>query len=78
MPTESLFEDGKGSYVFVHPDPASQVYERRPVSVIRRTRDLVYLKASVPGSVREGEHVVGEGMLLLNEAMMAAPVQATK
>ena len=78
VPTEALIEDGKGSFVFVQPDPAHCVYERRTVSVLRRTRDLVYLKGVIPGSIREGDRVIGPGAILLNEAMNAAAMPSAK
>ena len=89
IPTDALIEDGKGSTVFVQPDPAKTAYERRPVTVLRRTRELVYLTdreaptAAILGAglsraacVREGDRIAGAGSLLLNEAMNAAGAPA--
>ncbi len=91
VPTDAVIEDGKSSLVFVQPEAAKTVYERRPVTVIRRTRDLVYLADNaVPmtaflggalsgvACVREGELVAGAGSLLLNEAMNAATAPPAK
>ena len=42
------------------------------------TRDLVYLKGVIPGSIREGDRVIGPGAILLNEAMNAAAMPSAK
>jgi len=73
--TDALVEDGVESIVLVQPDPAKNEYERRRVTVLRQTRDAVYLRDE-PG-LRRGERVVTNGSLLLFEAMKAtAPAPA--
>ena len=75
VPTDALVEDGVESIVLVQPDPAKNEFERRRVTVLRRTRDAIYLRDE-PG-LRRGERVVTTGSLLLYEAMKAiAPTPA--
>jgi cobalt-zinc-cadmium efflux system membrane fusion protein len=68
IPTTALVEDGRESVVFVQPDPGKPVYAARRVAVVRRTRDLVYLRGP-DGAVCPGERVVRVGALELKEAL---------
>jgi membrane fusion protein, heavy metal efflux system len=70
----AVVEDGKESVVFVQPDPNGSDFVRRPVSVVRRLRDTVYIR-NTPSGVQPGDHVVTSGALMLQNAMvqLAAP-----
>jgi len=71
VPTSGLVEDGRESVFFVQPDPDRPSFERRRVTVLRRTRDTVFLRSPSgnESGVRPGDRVVTGGAVLLNEAL---------
>ena len=72
LPAAAVVEDGRESAVFVQPDPGVQRYQRRPVKVLRRFRDVIYVRAEETG-VQPGDRVVTAGALLLLNAMDQLP-----
>jgi cobalt-zinc-cadmium efflux system membrane fusion protein len=71
LPAGAVVEDGRASVVFVQPDPAEGKFVRTPVTVTRRFRDAVCVKAG--GGVKPGDKVVTSGALLLRDAMELLP-----
>jgi membrane fusion protein, heavy metal efflux system len=73
----ALLEDGRSSCVFVQPDPAQPVFVRRPVQVVRRLHDVIYVRSRLPEGPREdgvtelraGERVVVSGAVELQSAL---------
>jgi cobalt-zinc-cadmium efflux system membrane fusion protein len=77
VPTTALVEDGHESVVFVQPTSKEPVYQLRRVTVVRRTREKVYLrsrpeegkKGDDATMLRPGELVVTAGALLLRQTL---------
>ncbi len=72
LPAEAVIEDGRESSVFVRPDLNDSKFVRRPVSVVRRSRDVIFIAAN-PDGVKPGDHVVTAGSLLLGDAVNDLP-----
>lgn len=72
VPAEAVVEDGRESFVFVRTDAASDTFVRRPVAVVRRTRDLISV-AERPDGIKPGDIVVTSGSLLLGDAFSDLP-----
>jgi membrane fusion protein, heavy metal efflux system len=74
LPSNAVVEDGRQSIVFVQPSQGEQRFVRRPVRVIRRFHDEIYVKASTD-AIQPGDHIVTAGALLLQNAIeqLAAP-----
>jgi cobalt-zinc-cadmium efflux system membrane fusion protein len=72
VPAEAVVEDGRESYVFVRTGPAGDTFVRRPVAVVRRSRDTIAV-ADRPGGLKAGEQVVTSGSLLLGDAFGDLP-----
>ena len=72
IPTSALIEDGAESVAFVQPDPARPQYTLRRLHVLRRTREVVYIKYQ-PGAtqftVAPGEWVLTAGALELRTVL---------
>ena len=68
-----MVEDGKESIVFVQPDPARPVFERRRVAVAARFSDQYHLYPD-PKGVQPGERVLVGGAVLLRDAFEDLPV----
>jgi cobalt-zinc-cadmium efflux system membrane fusion protein len=73
LPSLAVVEDGKESLVFVRTNSEEFRFHRQPVQVVRRFRDVVYVKASESG-LQVGDTVVTAGSLLLREAMDQQPL----
>ncbi len=73
VPAEAVIEDGRESFVFVRPDPTSNTFVRRPVTVVRRSRDVICV-AERPGGLKSGDLVVTAGSLLLGDAFGDLPL----
>jgi cobalt-zinc-cadmium efflux system membrane fusion protein len=72
VPAEAVVEDGRESFVFVRTDPAGDRFVRKPVSVVRRSRDAISV-AERPGGLKAGDLVVTAGSLLLGDAFGDLP-----
>jgi membrane fusion protein, heavy metal efflux system len=68
LPAEALVEDGRESVIFVKDATQPQLFERRNVHVIRRTRENVVLRNTADG-LQAGQQIVTRGALLLQEAL---------
>ncbi|MBI3407747.1 MAG: efflux RND transporter periplasmic adaptor subunit [Planctomycetes bacterium] len=66
MPTAALVENGEASILFVQPDPSKARLCERKVTVLRRTRDVVTVRA---GPVCAGNWVVTNGALELHNIL---------
>jgi cobalt-zinc-cadmium efflux system membrane fusion protein len=75
VPATSVVEDNADSIVFVQPVAREHRFVRKPVSVVRRFRDTVYLKVTDTG-VKPGQQIVTSGALLLQNAMNQLPASA--
>src|SRR5262249_27253590 len=75
VPAAAVVEDGRESIVFVQPDAREPRSLRRPVTVLRRFRDFVYVRAAENG-LKAGDRVATAGALLLCEAMEQLPAPA--
>ena len=73
VPAEAVVEDGRASFVFVRTDPSGDTFVRRPVSVVRRSRDTIAV-ADRPGGLKPGDLVVTAGSLLLGDAFDDLPL----
>jgi cobalt-zinc-cadmium efflux system membrane fusion protein len=76
IPTTALVEDGQDSIVFVQPDPARSEFTMRPVSVVRRNHDVVYVRSRrLPTNrpeakaLQPGERVVRTGAVQMKAAL---------
>lgn len=72
VPAEAVIEDGRESYVFVRTSPTENQFVRRPVAVIRRSRDTIAV-AEQPNGLKAGDLVVTSGSLLLSDAFSDLP-----
>ena len=72
LPATAVVEDGRESVVFVEPNPHENRFVRRSVSVVRRFREVIYVRASNDG-VHAGDRVVTSGSLLLRQALDQLP-----
>lgn len=63
LPATAVVEDGRESVVFVEAGPEAS-FVRRPVDVVRRLKEIVYVKSEESG-VRPGDRVVTSGALML-------------
>jgi cobalt-zinc-cadmium efflux system membrane fusion protein len=72
VPAEAVVEDGRESFVFVRTDPSGDTFVRRPVTVVRRTRDVISV-AERPDGIKPGDIVVTSGSLLLGDAFSDLP-----
>ncbi len=72
LPATAVVEDGRESVVFVEPDSHESRFVRRSVSVVRRFREVIYVRASNDG-VHAGDRVVTSGSLLLRQAIDQLP-----
>jgi cobalt-zinc-cadmium efflux system membrane fusion protein len=77
VPATAVIEDGRESVVFVQEDPSGANFARRPVDIVRRLRDIVYVKGGESPGVRPGDRVVTSGALLLQNAIAQLPVPAS-
>ncbi len=68
LPSTAVVDDGLQSVVFVQPNVSESRFVRRPVRIVRRFRDEVYIQ-STEQSVKAGDHVVTSGALMLQNAM---------
>ena len=73
VPAEAVIEDGRESFVFVRPDASADTFVRRPVAVVRRSRDTIAV-AERPDGLKPGEVVVTAGSLLLGDAFGDLPL----
>lgn len=76
LPATAVVEDGRQSVVFVQPNSREPRFVQRPVHVVRRLREVVYIQAAA-NEVQPGDRIVTKGALLLREAIdqLPAPVQ---
>ena len=72
VPAEAVIEDGRDSFVFVRLTASGDTFVRRPVRVIRRSRDVIAV-AETPDGVKPGDLVVTAGSLLLGDAFGDLP-----
>ncbi|MBN9120023.1 MAG: efflux RND transporter periplasmic adaptor subunit [Planctomycetes bacterium] len=72
LPAEAVVEDGRESFVFVRTDPSADTFVRRPVAVVRRSRDVISVAARSDGP-KPGDLVVTSGSLLLGDAFGDLP-----
>ncbi|VTR93645.1 membrane-fusion protein : Membrane-fusion protein OS=Singulisphaera acidiphila (strain ATCC BAA-1392 / DSM 18658 / VKM B-2454 / MOB10) GN=Sinac_6759 PE=4 SV=1: HlyD_2 [Gemmata massiliana] len=72
VPAEAVVEDGRESSVFVRADSSGDRYVRRPVTVVRRSRDTIAIAAR-SGGLKPGDAVVTSGSLLLGSAFTDLP-----
>jgi cobalt-zinc-cadmium efflux system membrane fusion protein len=72
VPAEAVIEDGRESYVFVRPGPTGDKFVRTPVTVVRRSRDVIAI-VDQPGGLKVGTLVVTSGSLLLGDAFSELP-----
>jgi cobalt-zinc-cadmium efflux system membrane fusion protein len=72
LPATAVVEDGRESVVFVQPKPRENIFVRRPVQVVRRLRETVYVTKSEAG-LHAGDKVVVAGSLMLQNAMVHLP-----
>ena len=78
IPTKALVDEGNDSYVFVQPDPDVLRFECRKVFVVRRHRDVVYLRSHLSEDQRQqglqelhaDDLVVSRGALELREDLL--------
>jgi cobalt-zinc-cadmium efflux system membrane fusion protein len=77
LPALAVVDDGRESLVFVQPDPKEERFVRRPVQVLRRFRDVVFVRATAGGPV-PGNLVATSGGLLLRGAMDQQAVVAAR
>ncbi|WP_175517655.1 efflux RND transporter periplasmic adaptor subunit [Planctomicrobium piriforme] len=75
LPTKAVVEDGRQSVVFIQVGDTETRFERRPVNVIRRFRDEIYVTADQAG-LHPGERIVTSGALMLQNAMDQLPPPA--
>ena len=73
LPVEAVVEDGRESVVFVQRSETESEYLRKAVSVTRRFRDVIYVRAE-PDGIRSGVRVVTAGSLLLRDAVEQLPI----
>jgi cobalt-zinc-cadmium efflux system membrane fusion protein len=71
VPSAAVVEDGRQSIVFVQPDPSVPHFARRSVKVVRRFRDIIYIRDE---GVKAGDTIVTDGALLLRDAMDQLPL----
>jgi cobalt-zinc-cadmium efflux system membrane fusion protein len=77
VPAAALVEQDGAAYVFVQPDPAEPVFQRRRVLVLRRDADVVHVRAEPTTEqrrrglevLRPGERVVVAGAAELQAAL---------
>jgi cobalt-zinc-cadmium efflux system membrane fusion protein len=70
LASSAVVEDGHESVVFLQGDGGTTKYVRRPVAVVRRLRDAIYVRvAQNGGGVRPGDRIVTTGALMLQNAM---------
>ena len=60
VPATAVVEDGQQSVIFVQPDAKERRFVRRPVHVVRRFRDTIYVKTA-QGGVQAGQQIVTSG-----------------
>ena len=77
LPATAVVENGWQSVVFVQPKASEGTYIRRPVQVVRRFRDEVFVHTGQNGLL-PGDVIVTSGALMLQNAMdQLAPPAAT-
>lgn len=70
LPASAVVEDGHDSVVFVQPEADTPKFARRPVAVVRRLRDAIYVRvAQSSDGLRPGDRIVTTGGLMLQNAM---------
>lgn len=72
LPATSVVDSGRESYVFVRHEGEENLYSRRPVHVVRRFRDRVFVHHDDQG-VQEGDVVITSGALMLQNVMDQLP-----
>ncbi len=72
VPADAVVEDGRESVIFVQADDKGERFRLRKVQVLRRFREVIYVRAD-QGGVRPGQRVITSGALLLREAMDTLP-----
>lgn len=78
IPTKALVDEGNDSYVFVQPEPDVLRFKCRKVLVVRRLRDVVYIRSRLSEDeiqrgleeLHAGELVVSRGALELREDLL--------
>lgn len=73
LPATAIVEDGRQSFVFVQPIHGEPRFSRRPIHVIRRSQNGIYIESAEKG-VQQGDLVVTSGALMLQNAMDQIPV----
>ncbi len=79
LPVTAVVEDGRQSVVFVQPASGELHFVRRPVHVVRRFRNTIYVRAAESG-LQPGELIVTAGALMLQNAIdqLPDPTASTK
>ncbi len=72
VPADAVVEDGRESVVFIQPSLNESRYVCQPVRVLRRFRDVIYVRAE-EGGLQAGQRVVTNGALLLRAALNDLP-----
>jgi membrane fusion protein, heavy metal efflux system len=80
IPSTALVEDGHDSIVFAQVPDEQHQFQRRKVTVTRRYKDVVYVRADSESKdgIHAGDHVIAGGAVLLNEAVGDLPIEAPK
>jgi len=72
VPAGAVAEDGRESFIFVQTDASGERFTRKPVTVVRRSREVISI-AERPGCIKPGDTVVTAGSLLLGDAFNDLP-----
>ncbi|WP_397568316.1 efflux RND transporter periplasmic adaptor subunit [Schlesneria sp. T3-172] len=72
LPSTSVVESGRDSFVFVRQGNNDELYARKPVRVVRRFRDRVYIDRDEKG-IQDGDIVITSGALMLQNVMDQLP-----
>lgn len=72
VPAGAVVEDGRESFIFVQSDPSGERFTRKPVAVVRRSREVISI-AEQPNCIKPGDTVVTAGSLLLGDAFNDLP-----
>ncbi len=76
VPTEAVVEDGNQSFLFVQAKDNEKLLFRKTVSVIRRCKEVITLRAD-SAQIMPGDRVVTSGALLIKDAMDEQPDPAS-
>ena len=73
VPAEAVVEDGRESVVMVRPSEKDNRFIRKSVQVVRRFRDVIYVRHEANG-LQPDERVVTNGALLLRDSLEDLPI----